>query len=377
MDNPTDTQPEPAAGAPQVILQGTAHLLGSIPHLLGYQPGRSVVLIASLPDRGGCSAPGTYRLGVVLTLRFDVPALDDVAAVIDGLHTPLVEAAGGEAGPLLLHTFVYGADAPVAAEIAVRLTRLADRHDRRLYDLVLVRNGSYLPLVAAGQHLGEDPEAEDPADSWLPVPRAADVPGVADLVLRGRFPAASRDDVAARVRRRDERAASATALAGTLLEMAPETYDPLEALERLGRWVVHGVDDPTPRDRARIVVALADRGLRDAVLARWLPRLFRLEEVLPADLVDDLRRAVPSWPPEEAGALDRLLGLAARVPAFDAVPLLTVAGAVGWAKGEGTVANEAIDLALETDPTYRMAALLRQALDQGRAPRLRHRADVA
>jgi hypothetical protein len=171
------------------------------------------------------------------------------------------------------------------------------------------------------------------------------------------------------VRRRDETAAAATGLALTLLRLAPETFDPVDALRRLGTWVVHGESEPAARDRARIAVALADRTVRDAVMARWLPRLFTVEEVVAGDLAREVRGALPPWPGgHSTAALDRMLGLAACVPVPDAVPLLTVAGALAWGSGEGTVANEAIDLALETDPGYRMAGLLREALDRGLPP---------
>lgn len=372
MDKPQSSPPSPplAARRPTVVaLRGTAHLLATVPHLLGYQPGRSVVIIASCLGPAAevdVDAPGRLRATVRVTVRFDLPEVDDVAPVLEALAEPLRQAAAGprpgDDGQLVLHAFVYEADDDVAAAVSTGVAGLADEHGYGLNDLVLVRDGHYLPLVAEGVSLGHQ-------QAWVPVPPPADVPGVADLVLSGRYAAGSRDDVGARVRRRDEEAAAATTLALTLLDLAPETYDPLDALHRLGRWVVRGEDEPTPRDRARIAVALGDRTLRDAVMARWLPRLFTVEEVLPEDMAHDVRRAVPPWSPHgDLPALDRLLGLAARMPAAESVPLLTLAGAVAWRMGEGTIANEAVGGALDLDPAYRMALLLRAALDRGLPP---------
>ena len=363
MDTPPQTQPEPPARRtdPDVVLRGTDHLLGSLPHLLGYRPGRSVVVMASTPADGARS--GLRRAVVRMTARLDLPAADDALDAVLGLLQPLSRLArdAGD-GPVLLHTFVLEADEEVAAAVCAAVACLADEVGVVLHDLVLVRDGDYLALVAGGA------DDLDGQARWLPVPAPADVPAVADLVLMGRSVVDSREVVAAGVRHRDERAAAATALALELLGLAPETYDPVDALRRLGRWVVVGEDEPAPRDRARIVVALDDRWLRDAVMARWLPQLFTVEEVLAEDLAREVRRAVPPWPTRDAGALDRLLGLAARVPREQAVPLLTVAGAVAWGTGEGAIANEAVDLALETDASYTMAGLLRQALDRGIPP---------
>jgi hypothetical protein len=366
MDTPTQPPTDPPAGPPasRLVLGSTSHLLASVPHLLGYQPGRSVVLMASTPEQVA-RGPRRMRAVVRMTARFDLPDPQEALAVVSTLAAPLAQA-GGPAGPLLLHAFVYEADDDVAASVAAAVAVLAREGGHRLQDLVLVRDSRFLPLVAGG---GDGP---DPSACWAEVPDPADVPAVADLVLQGRCPADSRDDVAARVRRRDEPAAAATELALSFLQVAPETFDPVDALRRLGTWVVHGESEPAARDRARIAVALADRTVRDAVMARWLPRLFTVEEVVAGELARDVRGALPPWPGVDvAGALDRVLGLASRVPEPDAVPLLTVAGALAWGSGEGTVANEAIDLALETDPGYTMAQLLRKALDRGLPPWLR------
>lgn len=309
-----------------------------------------------------------------MTGRLDLPPAGDAEAVLQAFGPPLAGArreqpvAGGESpGPLLLHVFVHDA-APAVADAVVRAVRtLAATGGHGLHDLLLVDGDCYRPVVADGVVvLREDGAFVD----RIPVPRPADVPGVAELVLRGRSVLAGRDEVVAGIRRHDMAAAADTqaeldVLAARGDDGAP---DPLEALARLGRWVVHGQGEPDAAARASIVVALADRMLRDVVLARWLPELFSVEDVLTADLAHEVRRAVHPWPVGDQGALDRLLTLAAKVPRAVAAPLLTTAGTVAWGTGEGTVANEAIDLALQVEPDYRMALLVRTALERGMPP---------
>ncbi|GAA1180521.1 hypothetical protein GCM10009584_23100 [Ornithinimicrobium humiphilum] len=368
------SHPSAGAAAPTVVLSGTAQLLASVPHLLGYHPRRSLVVLACGPvdaDAPGASAP---RAPVRCTARQDLPDVKDAAASVGVLAEPLVRAGREAGGPLLVHAFVHDGDPGEVEAVAAAVRALVRRTGHTLHELVHVVDGRYRSLLASRTSAG--PAPDESGDDWRPVPDAADVPAVADLVLQGRSPLGSREEVAARVRQRDEAAATATGLALTLLELAPESCDVEDALTRLGRWVVHGEDEPAARDRARIVRVLADRTVRDAVLARWLPGLCRVEDVLPADGASRLRRAVPPWPRRDAAPLDRLLRLAGQVPTEDAVPLLTLAGGMAWDTGEGTVANEAIDLALETDPAYRMAQLLRAALDAGLPP-LGRSADVA
>ncbi|AXH95678.1 DUF4192 family protein [Ornithinimicrobium avium] len=404
------------AGEGPVLLSGTEHLLAALPHVLGYHPRRSVVLVATAP--GARDAP--HRRHAVLTARVDLPPGEDADVVLQAFAGPLARVAreqagagGGGAGRagvpegldgLLLHVFVHDAPPQVADAVACAVWTLASAGGHGLHDLLLVEGERYLPLVAdgvaggrilrlvlgldpadevvagtggaggaGGASRGADGTAADSAWGWRPVPVPADVPGVADLVLRGRSALPGRDDVVAGVRRHDPDAAAQTGSALDALRRGTDgsgrtRQHQLSALACLSRWVVDGEDEPDPAQRARVVLALSDRTLRDALLARWLPELFSVEEVLSAEDARDLRRSVRAWPARDAGALDRLLGVAAAVPRPVAAPLLTVAGVVAWGQGEGTVANETVDLALEIDPGYRMALLVQAALERGIPP---------
>jgi hypothetical protein len=370
------TTDELAGGSPRddetILVRGTTHLLAVVPHLIGYHPDHSLVVIAT---RLQATTGGVHRGAVAFTARVDLPPAQHLTGLARALAQPLHRLAG-EGGQLLLHAFGYdlptGADGdadPAYVEGLLQVLEMtALRAGAELHDLDLVRDQGqeHRRLVVATRWVD---------DPWLPVPSAADVPAAADLVLQGRGHVASRSVVTESVRRRDEDAAAATGLALALLSTDPSRLDPELTLGALAAWVVHGQPVPTARDRAWIAVQLHDRQVRDALLGRWLPHTFQLEDVLSDEETQDFCSTVPPWPREDSdGALDRLIQLAAQTPRELTAPLVTIAAFVAWVTGQGTVANEACDLALEVDPHYRMAGLLRQCLEQGVKPPRTHRA---
>lgn len=364
-------------------VRGTAELLAVVPHLLGYRPDHDVVLLVT---DGGAGAPARrgrpQRAAVIVSARVDLPGPGELDLVLDTV-APMFDAALRRAvgRHLRLHAFLYDADRPTAAALATGLTGLAGSCGVDVHELAVVRSGCFLVLVGPD---GE-PDALAPRQlrerwatfprGWQELPDPADVPAVADLVLSGRSVATSREEVATLVRRRDEPASRQTAEALRRVGGPAAGDELLRALRDLGE-LVHDLDHrraartlPDAPERARIVRALGDREVRDAVLGRWLPGIFDTGVPLPGIDPVQLRRVLPPWPGAGTGALDRLLALAAAVPEETSAPVLTVAGAMAWATGEGTIANAAVDLALELEPGYRLAHLLRVAIGCGLDPR--------
>lgn len=362
----------PTDGGPLTVVRGTAHLLALVPHLFGYHPDHSLALITT---RREAETGTVIRGALAFSLRMDLPVTQDLVHLPGALVPRLRQALREEDSPVVLHAFCYdppetqGEACPVFVdELCAALSRLADEAGMLLNDVVLVRDYGrhHRPVLAAEERVDRP---------WVDTPTAADVPAAADMVLRGRAPLPSREDIVALVRRRDEDASAATDLALSVLALDPGRLDDDEALRALGDWVVGGGPAPSARQRAWIAVLLQDRTLRDAVLARWLPDSFSLEEVLPAPEAALLEERLPALPPGDAAgaALVRLLELAGQVPVALGAPLLTIAGCTAWERGEGTVATEACELALEVEPGYRMAVLLRQVLEGGVRPPLRPR----
>lgn len=373
-------------------LRGTAQLLTTIPYTFNYTPARSLVLAAGWLDDATHSPTGMQQSTLELTVRLDLPSSTaQVAqalavasqAMARAVHerfpdrwTRSVDGSLAWADPdrpaLFVFVLAYDADDDIAAELTTQCFLQLPQIGAYVHDLLVEREERYLPVVHTGEvvadRLGEETLVHTEQD-WLPVPGAEEVPAVADLVLAGRSPARSREDVVASVRARDDRAAAATQLAEDLLWMDPSRLDEEAALGDLGRWVVAG-EELTPKQRAAIGVTLLDRFTRDVVLSRWVPTLFPPDamETRPGD--DRLAAQVPTLVgADRTEILDRLLILAARLPESLTPPVLTLAGCVAWSTGDGTIANETVALALEREPGYRMAALLQAILERGISPR--------
>lgn len=390
----------PVPSAVEPAARGISQVTALVPHLLGYHPDHSLVLLVVRPDAS--SGHGVVRGRVGFSARIDLPdpeQVDQLTAVLTG---PVWHGVGGDEGRgrSIVQAIVY--DVPedeLGAPSQMYLDRLTDvlrdicdQLGVMLHDLVLVRPvDRHRPADGHRPDHGQrhtdqrgTPQSDGPRvlehrallrageeldEPWAPLPSAADVPGTAELALRGRSPLGSRDELVARVRQRDESASAAASLALDVLALSPGRLDEDLALSRLGSWVVHGEPPPTPRERAWIAVLLHDKTYRDAVLAQWVPELFDLDEILPPVEADSVRRHVPALPEGECLApVGRLLTLAGQVPRDLTAPLLTLAGFVAWAHGEGTVALEADLHALEVDPGYRMAQLLDRALASGMRP---------
>ncbi|HSP60959.1 MAG TPA: DUF4192 family protein [Ornithinimicrobium sp.] len=371
---PTST---PGAAGQLSLVRGSAHLMTAIPHLLGYRPGRSLVVVATAVQAavpGPVRGRDRIRAQIVMTMRADLTGPHDVAPTVRQLSAPAARLQARHGRDLVLHCYLWDADEELGVLAAEALLALARERRVTLNDLVLVGRDAYLPLVEAGDprdpRLARPGGRVGPSSGWLPLPSPADVPLVADLVLRGRGVAPGRDEAVAVVRRRDEAASRETERA--LLELSPEQLDGHGSLATLGRWVCGGSfsGPPTPQERAAAALVLQDRVLRDVVLARWLPRLFTLDDLLEPEAAESLRGLLPPWPQDDGQALARLITVAGQVPLDLSVPLLTLAGLLAWGTGEGTLANEAVDVALEIDPGYRMAQLLKEALERGLAPEL-------
>lgn len=367
---------------PSSVLRGATQLLAGVPYLLDYRPERSLVLIGSVVDRTRLGREAKLRLPVSVLLRVDLPEPHLVDALVAQLVPPLARAARDRgdddcADPVMLvHLFLYDADDELCTALLQACQEQLPAADAELYSVLVVRDGRYRSILAHDCPPGcEATDHQLPTD-WQPEPDPSSVPAVADFVLEGRNPARSRADVVALVRRRDERMADLTGVALGVLDLDLCRLDEVEAAAALGRWVVAG-KEPSHRERAAIVRTLEDRWVRDLVLGRWLPDLFPLTDLELDPFDRQLMAALPPLPEPGGEAVSRMLHLASVVPLPLTAPVLTLTGCLAWRHGEGTIANEAVDLALEVDPDYRMAQLLQQALVHGFSPWALKRAAAA
>jgi uncharacterized protein DUF4192 len=335
-----------AARAPEpslVVRAGSpAALLAVVPHLLGFVPEMSMVVIGTSPPRD--------RIRV--TLRYDLPdppgmgIAADLAADALGLlraqRLPAAVAVG------------YGPEALVTP-VAEALRVAAGRAGIALHDIIRVTDGRYWSYLCGN-------EACCPA-AGLPFDASAH-PASAALASAGKQVLAGRAAVAARVaplggiaaksmrqatRRAERHVAQLLAKVGKSSRIgAARRMIAAEGLAAVGTMIARyrgGGRFTTDYEIARITVALRDLRVRDDAWARMDPAHADTHLRLWIDVV---RRAQPGHVAAPAALL-----------AF-----------VAWQTGDGALANVALDRALADDPSYSMALLLRQVIGAGAPPAL-------
>ena len=323
--NPNPQRPRLKVGSP-------ASLLAVIPHLLGFPPERSLVVIGAAP-------PATR---VQIAFRYDLPDPPDAqaaaqiaahaAAVLSRQHLTVAIVAGYGPGRLVT---------PVADAI-----RAAVRHLRvELHDVLRVEDGRYWSYIcqnpsccpAEGVPFDADahPAAKAMAVAGLPVlaSRTALAATIAPLTGPGA-------EAMAEATRRAERA-GARLIAGA----GPGGLDGpgLAAVRAAIQTYRDGGSISSATGHAWLAFALTRLPIRDDAWARMDPGHRDAHRRLWADLVC---RAQPGYVAAPASLL-----------AFTA-----------WQAGEGALANIALDRALADTPGYSMAELLRDLLGAGMPP---------
>jgi hypothetical protein len=317
---------------PRLRISSPAGLLAVIPHLLGFTPESSLIVLGVAPPAGR----------IRFALRYDLPDPPDggaaariaahAAAVLARYQLPAAVAAGYGPGPLV----TPAADA---------LRYAASRAGVQLLDLLRVHDGwfwSYLchepsccpadgmPFNAAGH-----PASAVLADAGLPVLASRDALAAAIAPLTG--PAANAMTEA--TRRAERVAARLTATAG------PRALDRpgLAAVRTAVQAYRDGATISSPVRHAWLALVLTSLRIRDDAWARMDPAHRDAHRRLWTDVT---RRAQPGYAAAPASLL-----------AFTA-----------WQAGDGTLANIALDRALADTPGYTMAQLIRGALAAGAPP---------
>ena len=334
----------PQASPPTVLVRAGSptELLAVVPHLIGFVPQASLVVIGTGPPRDR----------VKVTLRYDLPdppdagLAADIAAHAAAILTKqrLTAAVAVGYGPAVLVTPVADALREAAAGAGIGL-----------HDILRVQAGRYWSYRCAD-------EACCPA-SGTPIDPSYD-PYTAALAGAGMEVLADRAAVAARVaplggltaesmrqatRRAEQHAA-------TLLRKvrksartgAARRLIAAEGLSAVGSMIATyrgGGKFATDYQIAWMTVALRDLRVRDDAWARMDPAHAGAHLRL---WIDVTRRAQPGHVAAPAALL-----------AF-----------VAWQSGEGALANVALDRALADDPAYSMAHLLRQVIGAGAPPSL-------
>ncbi|MPY78822.1 MAG: DUF4192 family protein [Actinophytocola sp.] len=353
-----DTSTQTTTGrTPEITLTGVGDTLAAIPHLLGFHPTDSVVLLS-----------GTER-GTPLsrTLRGDLPpdhligvAAHDITASLaeDDISSALLVVIGGQDGGGGLGGETNGCGANRNADgdgnkdgnpngDMLPFARLVDAVRRDLVELGVTEVAAYwVPELAGGARYRC---YDDPACTGVMSDPASSVLG-AELASRGYVTYGSRAELAAllapdsepRVARREELIETKRAAGAGSWPLACRLAAVRDGLSAARSG------NPTLSDShiAMLAIALADVEVRDACLATALPPDSELAAAAAA-LWQALTRALPT--PERA------------IPAC-------LAGYAAYMSGDGALAAIAFSAALDADPDHVLAGLLDQALRHGFAP---------
>ena len=319
-------------------------LLTLVPHLLGFVPEASLVVIGVAPPRD--------RIRV--TLRYDLPdpsqpgLVADLAAHAVGVLRAQRLTAAVAAG--------YGPE-PLVTPVADEVRDAARRAGIDVREFLRVQEGRYWSYLCRNEACC--PAAGTPFD-----PAAADPAMAAALARLGGPVLADRAAMAARVaplggiaaesmrqatRRAEQHIARLLAKVRKSARLGAARHMIVaEGLAAVGAMIARYRDGgrfATDDEIARISVALRDLRVRDDAWARMDPAHAAAHQRLWINVV---RRAQPRYVAAPAALL----------------------GFVAWQSGEGALANVALDRALADDSRYSMALLLRQVITAGAPPSL-------
>jgi hypothetical protein len=348
-----------------VRLSGPASLVTAVPHLVGFEPVESVVVVALRETAEG-------RTRIVLTERVDLPGL-----LADEPDVELLDQAG------LDHEEALELGVELADLLAVRAAQAGASSSVVIVWSGAARPGAPLPFRRLVDQLGDaladmrapmlDALAVGPDAWWSYVcqdPGCCPPEGTVRAALdSGPFAAASA--LAGRSLLPDRAALvhSVARIEGEELERQQELRDAVrgelaarveaahsasflrwQTLDLWDEWVLTLPQRRVVPDEvvARLSIGLEDILTRDAVVCRVLTG----DPEVADDAIALLLAIVPRALPPEDSACTTLLGWFA------------------YAQGDGALANVCLDRVQESDPTYSMALLLREGIERGAEPHL-------
>lgn len=340
---------EPDLAVPDLVARGPECLPLVVPHLVGFVPEHSFVVLGL--------EPGSNRS--VVTMRFDIPAPDltddELLTVLDVWETSFeaVARAGAEVVTVVVYPACSGAQWADEMGDDLPYADLAD-----LLDHMLTARGFEVREVACvvadrvRSYLCENLECCPVEGLQLDPSEALRIE--ATLVERGSAPLRSREALVAVLEpRRDDDPVLAAVTHARPGAMARQPADVVERVETF-------------------LYAVAHWGRNRDGAVRQFNRLAATAGLLVVDIPprDLLLR-------ELAVECDRPVLDAARTVLTEAVrcarggevaPLASVLAVCAWLAGDGAAARVALDRALDADPSYSLAHLVSAALDNGIPP---------
>jgi hypothetical protein len=319
-----------------VRISSPADILGVLPYRLGFHPSESIIVIC---------LQGPRRRDV-LVMRLDLlPPAEDEKVAADLIERAMRVEPSAVVLACYTEAVAESTEHLVRAALIDVLEQGFEQRGVEVVDALLVQNGHWWSYVCT------DPSCCPVAGSPL-LPEltaaartyAAEAVGQGDVLLRDRAelvrsvrPNNGAGDAAARADARDCAAQSVIAA----VEQAGVHGLRRLVLDAVRELVQQWCDGNCALSRqpvATILLGLRDKSIRDEVMILML----------------DTERKV---------FVPLLVALAAAADDEDAAPICTVLAWVAYSYGDGSLANVAIERALECDPAYELAKMLAGGLD--------------
>jgi hypothetical protein len=304
---------------PVVRLTSPGEIAAAVPHLCGFVPTESLVAVSLRGER--------KRIGLTLRLDLHPPDLDEEVA-----EQVASRLAHDQASAVVLAIYTDEPGDRPREELMRGLIDAVEERRMTIMEGLLVRGGAWSSYTCNSARCCP--------------PEGTPVPAPTDLLA-----AAAAYDGRVVLRDREELVASLAAPTLLAARVAEQRLD--AALES---WLTEVDDKGLPAARDDAVAAL-----RGALTATGELDVAAL--VVP--LLDiPVRDEVLLWALEDTDALLSLMLRLARecVAPYD-VPVCTLVALVAWVRGDGALANVALDRALAGDPSYNLALLFRAGLD--------------
>ena len=320
-----------------LTIKSPADLLSFIGHTLGFWPQESLV----------CLTLDTNNIGA--TLRVDLPRHDGAERTYARTVADYLGHDANATGVLFaLYTstpWEPGQDKPRAAIIAALTGELAARG-------LPIRDGL---LVGQDTFTRYDDGPENYADVPLSTTQSSQIN--AEYVYRGStihptgritLPAPTQEaSKAIEVQQRME-----------TIRHLPH-YDAMDEARTLWAGMLNSKTYPSHDQTVSLIANLQFAGIRDQLMAD-IPGIDEpIDQVLLAQTA-----ATPQWSRIE-WAEQLLLHAYTQTNNQHAAPVLTAIGYINWWEGRGSKAHQFLQLALEADPSYRLARLSDQMIGQG------------
>ena len=335
-----------ATSVGRLTLTSPDALIASIPHLIGFPPEDSVVLVGIAPD------DASHRASVRLTQRFDRPASD----LPEDARAQMARQAAGPmmtAGCTEVIITVFGDQRPDPdrelpdGQLVDALITALDDGD------VSIRDALYTDGESRWSYGCDDPSCCPP--EGRPIPDEVRGLVAAEFTVAGVAMVPSRDALAAELA--PANADARADMAARVLTAHAERDRTLglgddgsgreawrdSAIATVSR--LSGPDPLPPADLARVAVGLGDIRVRDTAL--W-----------------DLARPGANGDAVIAG----LASIVRQAPEGHVAPAATVLAICHWTSGDGARANVALEHAFADDPDYSLAGLVRTSLHTGLPP---------